>query len=71
MLYSLLQSIRNMETLSISSPPSSLQPALLANLATTYELESGNSVLKKLTYIPLLAQHIGNGYQHLAQLNIR
>lgn len=60
-----------MEKLLTSDPPSSLQPALFANLATTYELESGNSTWKKLAYVPLLAQHVGQGSQHLTELNIR
>ena len=60
-----------MEKLLTSDPPSSLQPPLFANLATAYELESGNSSAKKLSFVPLLAQHIGQGYQHLGMLNIR
>ena len=60
-----------MEELVTSDPPRSLQPALFANLATTYELESGTSTLKKLGFLPLLAQHVGQGYQHLAHLNVR
>lgn len=65
------QSISAMERLLTSDLPSSLQPAVFANLANTYELESGNSFSKKLSFLPLLGQHVGQGYQHLQQLNIR
>lgn len=68
---SFMQSITAMEQLVTSAPPRTLQPALFANLATSYELESGNSTLKKLGFLPLLAQHLGQGHQHLTHLNIR
>jgi len=60
-----------MEHLLMVAPPTSLQPAVFANLANSYELESGNSFYKKLSFLPLLGQHVGQGYQHLSQLSLK
>ena len=51
-------------------PPSTLQPSVFGNLAAAYELESGNSSVRKLAFIPLLAAHVGDAFQ-LTPLNIR
>ena len=65
-----LQSIEGMEQLLTSDPPSSLQPAVFANLAAAYELESGQSLERKLNFVPILGTHICEGFQ-LQALNIR
>ncbi len=54
----------------MSSPPSSLQSSLFANLAAAYELESGKSMAKKMNFVPLLGGHVCEGFQ-LQALNIR
>lgn len=64
------QSIDAMKNLVTEAPPTSLQPAIFANLAAAYELESGQSAAKKLTFLPLLANHVSEGFQ-LQALNIR
>ena len=51
-------------------PPHTLQPAVFANLAAAYELESGNSLARKLTFVPLLAAHVGDAFS-INSLNIR
>ena len=65
-----IQAIESMEQLVSCDPPASLQPALFANLAAAYELESGQSLGKKLNFVPLLGAHVCEGSQ-LQCLNIR
>ncbi len=65
-----MQSIESIEKLLTSSPPASLQPCFFANLAAAYELESGRSLARKLTFLPLLGAHVCEGLQ-LQALNIR
>ena len=65
-----MQAIKEMENLLNSDPPNTLQPTVLANLAAAYELESGNSLSKKVNFIPLLAKHTGEGFQ-ISSLNIK
>jgi len=59
-----------MESLLRSCPPLSLQPGIFANLSAAYDLESGGSQSKKLAFLPLLGQQVGDGF-HLPSLNIR
>ena len=66
----LSQCIREMEGVVRSCPPSSLQPALLTNLTATYDLESSSSHSKKLSFLPLLGQHVGEGFP-LSSLGLR
>ena len=65
-----LQCIREMEGVVRSCPPSSLQPALLTNLTATYDLESSSAHSKKLSFLPLLGQHVGEGFP-LSSLGLR
>ena len=66
----LSQCIREMEGVVRGCPPSSLQPALLTNLTATYDLESSSAHSKKLSFLPLLGQHVGEGFP-LSSLGLR
>ena len=56
------QCISEVEGVVRGAPPSSLQPALLANLTAAYDLESSSAHSKKLSFLPLLGQHVGEGF---------
>ncbi|CAI8054099.1 Trafficking protein particle complex subunit 12 [Geodia barretti] len=66
----LKECIRELEGVVRWSPPSSLQPALLTNLTATYDLESSSAHSKKLSFLPLLGQHVGEGFP-LSSLGLR
>ena len=59
-----------MESVVRSSPPLSLQPALFCNLTAAYDLESSSAQSKKLSFLPLLGQHAGEGFP-LSSLSVR
>lgn len=59
-----------MERFLRSDPPATLQSGVFGNLAAAYELESGNSLGRKLAFVPLLATHTGDAFS-IASLNIR
>lgn len=58
-----------MEQLVRSSPHASLQPALLSNLSALYDL-TVNSHTKKLSLVPLLAEHAGDAF-NVSALSVR
>jgi tetratricopeptide (TPR) repeat protein len=58
----LKECISDLEGVVGSSPPSSLQPALFCNLTAAYDLESSSAHSKKLSFLPLLGQHVGEGF---------
>ena len=64
------QAIGEMERFIRGDPPRTLQPAVFGNLAAAYELESGNSLARKVTFVPLLAAHVGDAFS-INPLNIR
>lgn len=64
------QCISEMESVVTSSPPLSLQPALFCNLTAAYDLESSSAQSKKLSFLPLLGQHAGEGFP-LSSLSVR
>ena len=56
------QCISEVEGVVRGAPPYSPQPALLANLTAAYDLESSSAHSKKLSFLPLLGQHVGEGF---------
>ena len=63
------QTVALLEGAISSSPPSSLQPSLLTNLSTSHELDVAGGE-KKMALLPLLAQHVGDGFP-LACLSLK
>ena len=64
------QCISELESVVGSCPPSSLQPALFCNLTAAYDLESSSAHSKKLSFLPLLGQYVGEGFP-LNSLSLR
>lgn len=64
------QCISELESVVKSSLPFSLQPALFCNLTAAYDLESSSAQSKKLSFLPLLGQHVGEGFS-LSSLSVR
>lgn len=58
----LKEALKLLEDVVFKSPEKNLQPGILFNICTMYELETSRHVQKKQTLLELIAQHQGDGF---------